>query len=177
VVFTTPGFPAFTGNIAGITPTSQVRQELSARPSNHLRTAEERLGGSVEVLKVSSKSNPNSCAGAMAGAIRQTGAVEVQVVGAGALNQAIKAIAIARGYVAPSGIDLVCIPTFADIEIDGEGRTAIRLLIEDRTQRLPVTLDMRENRAPSLDGEARGRGDPKAASTPAAPSPSRLPRP
>jgi stage V sporulation protein S len=113
----------------------------------------------VEVLKVSSKSNPNSCAGAMAGAIRQTGAVEVQVVGAGALNQAIKAIAIARGYVAPSGIDLVCIPTFADIEIDGEGRTAIRLLIEDRQQRLPVTLDMRDEAA--LDARADGSADGK----------------
>lgn len=96
----------------------------------------------LESLKVSSKSNPNSCAGAMAGVVRQAGAVEVQVVGAGALNQAIKAIAIARGYVAPSGIDLVCIPSFADIQIDGENRTAIRLLLEDRNRRLPVTLDM-----------------------------------
>src|SRR5947209_20552815 len=88
----------------------------------------------METLKVSTKSNPNSVAGAMAGAVRQTGAVEVQVVGAGALNQAIKAVAIARGYVAPAGIDLICVPTFADIVIDGERRTAIRLSIEDRTQ-------------------------------------------
>ncbi|MEY2423556.1 MAG: stage sporulation protein [Acidimicrobiaceae bacterium] len=87
----------------------------------------------METLKVSTKSNPNSVAGAMAGAVRQAGAVEVQVVGAGALNQAIKAVAIARGYVAPAGIDLVCIPTFADIVIDGERRTAIRLSIEDRS--------------------------------------------
>ena len=98
----------------------------------------------MEVLKVSSKSNPNACAGALAGVLRQSGAVEVQVVGAGALNQAIKAIAIARGYVAPSGIDLVCVPTFADIEIDGENRTAIRMLVEDRERRQPVTLDMRD---------------------------------
>ncbi len=91
----------------------------------------------VEVLKVSSRSNPNSVAGALAGVLRQSGAVEVQVVGAGALNQAIKAVAIARGFVAPSNIDLVCIPTFADIEIDGEGRTAIRLAIEDRRRRMP----------------------------------------
>ena len=89
----------------------------------------------MEILKVSSKSNPNSCAGAMAGVVRQDGAVEVQVVGAGALNQAVKAVAIARGYVAASGIDLVCVPTFADIEIDGENRTAIRLLVEDRNHR------------------------------------------
>ena len=89
----------------------------------------------VEVLKVSSKSNPNAVAGALAGVLRQAGAVEVQVVGAGALNQAIKAIAIARGFVAPSNIDLVCVPTFADIEIDGESRTAIRLAVEDRSRR------------------------------------------
>lgn len=86
----------------------------------------------MEVLKVSSKSSPNSCAGAIAGVVRQAGAVEVQVVGAGALNQAVKAVAIARGYVAASGIDLVCVPTFADVEIDGQSRTAIRLLLLDR---------------------------------------------
>ena len=86
----------------------------------------------MEVLKVSSKSNPNSVAGALAGVIREQGAVEIQTVGAGALNQAIKAIAIARGFVAPSGMDLTCIPAFADIEINGEERTAIRLLIEPR---------------------------------------------
>ena len=92
---------------------------------------------STEVLKVSSRSNPNSVAGAMTGVIRQTGSVEVQIVGAGALNQAIKALAIARGYLAPAGIDLVCVPTFADIEIDGERRTAIRLTIDDRAHRMP----------------------------------------
>ena len=94
----------------------------------------------METLKVSTKSNPNSVAGAMAGAVRQAGVVEVQVVGAGALNQAIKAVAIARGYVAPAGIDLVCVPTFADIVIDGERRTAIRLSIEDRTRASAPTV-------------------------------------
>ncbi len=84
----------------------------------------------MEALKVSSKSNPNSVAGALAGVARSAGAVEIQVVGAGALNQAVKALAIARGYVAPSGLDLCCRPTFADIEIDGEPRTAIRLQID-----------------------------------------------
>ncbi|CAN5126295.1 hypothetical protein BH18ACT4_BH18ACT4_01930 [soil metagenome] len=86
----------------------------------------------METLKVSTRSNPNSVAGAVAGAVRQGGAVDVQVVGAGALNQAIKAVAIARGYVAAGGIDLICIPSFADIVIDGEQRTAIRLSVEDR---------------------------------------------
>ena len=88
----------------------------------------------MEQLKVSTRSNPNSVAGAMAGVVRSQGAVEVQVVGAGALNQAIKAVAIACGYVAASGIDLVCVPEFADITINGEQRTAIRLRVEDRTR-------------------------------------------
>jgi stage V sporulation protein S len=108
----------------------------------------------METLKVSTKSNPNSVAGAMAGAVRQAGAVEVQVVGAGALNQAIKAVAIARGYVAPAGIDLVCIPTFADIVIDGERRTAIRLSIEDRT-RSGAEVASLSQASRDVDGEAR----------------------
>jgi stage V sporulation protein S len=87
----------------------------------------------VEVLKVSSRSNPNSVAGALAGVIREQGAAELQTVGAGALNQAVKAIAIARGFIAPSGMDLTCVPAFADITINGEERTAIRILVEPRT--------------------------------------------
>ncbi len=86
----------------------------------------------MEILKVASKSNPNSVAGALAGVLRESGGAEIQVIGAGALNQAIKAIAIARGFVAPSGMDLVCIPAFTDIEIEGEERTAIRLTVESR---------------------------------------------
>lgn len=86
----------------------------------------------MEVLKVSSKSNPNSVAGALAGVLREKGNAEIQSIGAGALNQAIKSIAIARGFVAPSGLDLVCVPAFTDIEIDGEQKTAIKLIIEPR---------------------------------------------
>ena len=86
----------------------------------------------MEVLRVSTKSNPNSVAGALAGVLREKGTAELQAVGAGALNQAVKAVAIARGFVAPSGINLVCVPAFADIEIDGEERTAIKLMIESR---------------------------------------------
>jgi stage V sporulation protein S len=82
------------------------------------------------MVKVSSGSKPHLVAGAIAGAVRESGSVEIQVVGAGALNQAVKAIAVARGYVADGGIDLSCRPTFAEIEIDGEARTAIRLLVE-----------------------------------------------
>lgn len=83
----------------------------------------------METLKVGSKSNPNSVAGAVANAFREKGTVEIQAIGAGALNQAVKAIAIARGFVAPSGINLVCIPAFTDIIIDGDDRTALKLIV------------------------------------------------
>ncbi len=86
----------------------------------------------MEALKVSAKSSPNAVAGALAGVIRERGKAEMQAIGAGALNQAIKAIAIARGFVAPSGIDLICIPAFTDIEINGEQKTAIKLIVEPR---------------------------------------------
>lgn len=89
-------------------------------------------GVMMEVLKVSARSYPNSVAGAIASVMREHGSVEVQAVGAGAANQAIKAIAIARGYLAPIGVDLVCYPAFASVVIDGENRTAIRLICEDR---------------------------------------------
>lgn len=86
----------------------------------------------VDSLKVSSRSNPNSVAGALVAVIREQGYAEMQAVGAGALNQAVKAIAIARGFVAPSGTDLTCSPAFTDILIAGEDRTALKLLVEKR---------------------------------------------
>lgn len=87
----------------------------------------------MEILKVSAKSSPNSVAGALAGVLRENNyEAELQAIGAGALNQAVKAVAITRGFVAPHGIDLVCIPGFTDIEIDGEERTAIKLIVVAR---------------------------------------------
>lgn len=86
----------------------------------------------MDVLKVSSKSVPNSVAGAIAGVIRESGGVEIQAVGAGAANQAIKSVAIARGYLAPTGVDIVVIPAFSNIKIDGVERTAIKLIVEPR---------------------------------------------
>ncbi|WP_294406220.1 stage V sporulation protein S [uncultured Clostridium sp.] len=86
----------------------------------------------MEVLKVSTKSNPNSVAGALAAIIKEQNIAEIQAVGAGAINQAVKAIAIARGFIAPSGKDIVCIPAFTDIQIDGEERTAIKLIVQPR---------------------------------------------
>lgn len=86
----------------------------------------------MEVLKVSTKSNPNSVAGALAAILKERNIVEMQAIGAGAINQAVKAVAIARGFVAPSGKDIVCVPAFTDIEIDGEERTAIKLIVQPR---------------------------------------------
>ena len=86
----------------------------------------------VKLLKVSSNSKPNSVAGAIAGMIRTEKKVQVQTIGAGALNQAVKGIAIARGFIAPTGQELVCIPFFKDIEVNGEVKTAIVLTIESR---------------------------------------------
>ena len=86
----------------------------------------------MEVLKVSTKSNPNSVAGALAAVIKDKNVVEIQAVGAGAINQAIKAIAIARGFVAPTGKDIVCVPAFTEIEINREERTAIKLIVQPR---------------------------------------------
>lgn len=84
----------------------------------------------MEILKVSSKSNPSKVAGAIANVFREQGCVEIQTIGAGSLNQAIKAICIARGFLAPSGENLVVIPAFSDILIEGEEKTAIKLVVE-----------------------------------------------
>jgi stage V sporulation protein S len=86
----------------------------------------------MDVLKVSANSSPKSVAGALAAVLREKGIAEVQAIGAGAVNQAIKAIAITRGYMAPNGINLVCTPGFTEIVIDGQVRTAIKLIIEPR---------------------------------------------
>ena len=86
-------------------------------------------------LKVSSKSSPASVAGAIAGMVKDGVCVEIQAVGAGAVNQAVKAIAISRGFLSPVGIEVSCVPSFADIVIDGEYRTAIRFTVEPRYMR------------------------------------------
>lgn len=86
----------------------------------------------MEMLKVSAQSVPKSVAGALAAVLREKGSAEVQAVGASAVNQAVKAIAIARGFVAPNGVDLITVPAFAEITIEGETRTAIRFIVEPR---------------------------------------------
>jgi stage V sporulation protein S len=85
-----------------------------------------------EVLKVSARSRPSAVAGAIAGVVRESGRAEVQAIGAGATNQAVKAVAIARDYLAETGIEAICLPAFIDVTIDDEDRTAIRLIVEPR---------------------------------------------
>ena len=89
-------------------------------------------GAQPGVLKVSARSRTTSVAGAIANVVREAGRAELQSIGAGATNQAIKAIAVARGYLQGDGIDIVCIPSFTEILIEQEERTAIRLVIESR---------------------------------------------
>jgi stage V sporulation protein S len=86
----------------------------------------------VLIIKVAAKSRPGSVAGAIAGVVREHGRAEVQAIGAGAVNQAVKAVAIARGYLAEDGLDVICIPVFIELSIDGLERTAVRLVVEPR---------------------------------------------
>ena len=85
-----------------------------------------------DILKVSSRSRPSAVAGAIAGVVRESGRAEIQSIGAGATNQAVKAVAIAREYLAETGINAVCLPSFIDVVIDDEDRTALRLIVEPR---------------------------------------------
>jgi stage V sporulation protein S len=86
----------------------------------------------MTIIKVSSESRTSAVAGAIAGVVREHNRADVQAIGAGAVNQAIKAVAIARGYLQEDGIDVVCVPEFTSVDIDGKERTAIRLVIEPR---------------------------------------------
>ncbi len=102
----------------------------------------------MEFLKVSSKSSPASVAGAIAGMVKDGVPVNMQAVGAGAVNQAIKAIAIARGFLIPTGVDISCAPAFSDIEINGENRTAIRIAVY--VHRLVPQSGTRQTDSPEL---------------------------
>jgi len=86
----------------------------------------------MEIIKVATTSRPPSVAGAIAGVVRERGRAEVQAIGAGAVNQAAKAVAIARRYLASHGIDVICIPTFAEVHINEKERTALRFVVEPR---------------------------------------------
>lgn len=86
----------------------------------------------MDIMKVSAKSRPTAVAGAIAGVVREENRAEVQAIGAWAVNQAVKAVAIARGYLAPDGFDVICIPAFIEVTIDDQIRTAMRLIVEPR---------------------------------------------
>ena len=95
----------------------------------------------MDCLKVSSKSSPASVAGAIAGMVKDGVPVNIQCVGAGAVNQAIKAVAIARGFLIPTGFDISCAPVFSDILINGESRTAIYVHQINRAAMDNVVMD------------------------------------
>jgi len=86
----------------------------------------------MDIIKVSATSRTSAVAGAIAGVVREHNRAEVQAIGAGAVNQAVKATAIARGYLQEDGLDVVCMPEFTTVDIDGKERTAIRLVVEPR---------------------------------------------
>jgi stage V sporulation protein S len=86
----------------------------------------------ADVIRVAAQSRSTAVAGAIAGVVREQGRADVQAIGAGAVNQAIKAVAIARGFLALDGLDIICIPMFTDVEIGGHERTAIRISVEPR---------------------------------------------
>ena len=86
----------------------------------------------ADIIRVAAQSKSTAVAGAIAGVVREHGRAEVQAIGAGAVNQAVKAIAIARGFLTLDGLDVICVPAFVDVEIGGQERTAIRLAIEPR---------------------------------------------
>ncbi len=86
----------------------------------------------MDIIKVKANSRTAAVAGAIAGVVREHNRAEVQAIGAGAINQAIKALVLAKGYLAEDGIPIVCIPEFVDVDIDGKVRTAIKLIVEPR---------------------------------------------
>lgn len=86
----------------------------------------------MDIIKVSANSRTAAVAGAIAGVMREHKHAEVQAIGAGAVNQAVKALVLAKGYLAGDGIDVICVPEFVDVEIDGKIRTAVKLVVDPR---------------------------------------------
>jgi len=86
----------------------------------------------MDIIKVKANSRTAAVAGAIAGVVREHHRADVQAIGAGAVNQAVKALVLAKGYLAEDGIPIVCLPEFVDVDIDGKVRTAIRLVVEPR---------------------------------------------
>ena len=132
----------------------------------------------AEILKVSSTSDPSATAGALANTIREEGVAELQAIGPKAVNQAVKAITFARGYMAPSGVDLYFFPSFVDVQIDDENKTAMRMEVKTRlpykptkggneTKELSGDRDREDERADSdLDQDEITEGDPERSDSP-----------
>lgn len=87
----------------------------------------------MTIIKVSARSRTAAVAGAIAGVMRDDQRAEVQAIGAGAVNQAVKAIIIAKGYLADEGVEIMCIPSFVDVLINDQERTAVRLVVESKS--------------------------------------------
>ena len=109
----------------------------------------------MNIIKVASDSRSTAVAGAIAGVMREQDSVDVQAIGAGAVNQAVKAVAIARGYLELDGIDIICIPSFVEVSIEGQERTAVRLRVERRGSEGAPPAEEPEDRA-EPESEARG---------------------
>jgi stage V sporulation protein S len=118
----------------------------------------------AEILKVSSTSDPSATAGALANTIREEGVAELQAIGPKAVNQAVKAITIARGYMAPSGVDLVFLPSFVDVEIDHENKTAMRLEVKTRLPFKPEKATSNQNEEKDNNGVNK-EADPEGSKT------------
>jgi stage V sporulation protein S len=104
----------------------------------------------AELIRVSAQSRSTAVAGAIAGVMREQSHAEMQAIGASAVNQAIKAVAIARGYLEQDGIDLVIVPTFTEVQIEGNERTAVRIAIFHRPASLTAAPILNGNGVPSL---------------------------
>jgi stage V sporulation protein S len=122
-----PAEPSYNGNYAPVDDEGPLYGNGAYVEDN---IADDQRNG--DVLKVSARSRPSAVAGAIAGVVRENGRAEVQAIGAGATNQAVKAVAIARDYLRETGIDAICLPAFIDVTIENEDRTAIRLVVEPR---------------------------------------------
>src|SRR5579871_6179170 len=101
-------------------------------PEDYMEETPKEKTGKPDVIKVSAKSRSTAVAGAIAAVIREHRYAEVQAIGAGAVNQAVKALAIARGYLEGDKIDIVCTPYFTEVDIEGQERTAVRFIVEPR---------------------------------------------
>lgn len=122
-----PAEPSYNGSYGAVEDTGPLYGAETYADGN---VANDQRNG--DVLKVSARSRPSAVAGAIAGVVRENGRAEVQAIGAGATNQAVKAVAIARDYLRETGIDAICLPAFIDVTIENEDRTAIRLVVEPR---------------------------------------------